>query len=318
MEEIHRIEIIINIFLQSLGGWLVLPMQLVSALGAEEFYMLVLPVLYWCVNASLGIRVGFMLILTSSVNAWLKLLFALPRPFWADASVKALVSETSFGLPSGHAMNSTSLWGFFASQVKKRWVTIAVVVVVFLIGFSRLVLGIHYLTDVLAGWLFGGVLLFIFLKLERPVTAWIKRLGLGGQITLAILSSLALIAITYLFIALDSPWNPLAVWIANAPNLVPLDLSGMVSLAGTWLGLATSLAWMYRRNGFIKPGKSLRMNAIRYILGAAGVAVILFGLGAIFPRSLDFIALTLRYARYALVGAWVGAFAPLLFERLKV
>jgi len=318
MEEIHRIEIIINIFLQSLGGWLVLPMQLFSALGAEEFYMLVLPVLYWCVNASLGIRVGFMLILTSSVNAWLKLLFALPRPFWADASVKALVSETSFGLPSGHAMNSASLWGFFASQVKKRWMTIIVLVVVFLIGFSRLVLGMHYLTDVLGGWLFGGLLLFIFLKLERPVTLWIKRLGLWEQIGLVVLSSLALLAITYLFIALDSPWNPPAEWISNAPNLAPLDPSGMVSLAGIWLGLAVSLAWIYRRHGFLEPGKSLRMNLIRYILGAAGVAVILFGLGVIFPRSLDFISLLLRYIRYALVGAWVGAFAPLLFQRLKV
>jgi hypothetical protein len=40
---------------QSLGDWLVLPMRFVSFLGTEEFYILIMPILYWCVDASLGI-----------------------------------------------------------------------------------------------------------------------------------------------------------------------------------------------------------------------------------------------------------------------
>ena len=43
---------------QSLGDWLVSPMQFFSFLGTEEFYILILPILYWCIDTSLGIRVG--------------------------------------------------------------------------------------------------------------------------------------------------------------------------------------------------------------------------------------------------------------------
>lgn len=131
METIHHVEIIINIFLQSLGGWLNLAAQFFSFLVQEEFYILVLPVLYWCVSASWGIRIGTMLILTGSLNSWLKLAFASPRPFWVDARVKELAAETSFGLPSGHAKNSTSMWGLLASFFPRRWLTYSITGIVF-------------------------------------------------------------------------------------------------------------------------------------------------------------------------------------------
>ena len=151
METIHHVEIIINIFLQSLGGWLNLAAQFFSFLGQEEFYILVLPVLYWCVNASWGIRIGVMLVLTVNLNSWLKLAFASPRPFWIDTRVKELAVETSFGLPSGHAMNSASMWGLLARLLRKKWLTYSITAVIFLIGLSRISLGVHFTSDVLAG-----------------------------------------------------------------------------------------------------------------------------------------------------------------------
>jgi membrane-associated phospholipid phosphatase len=318
MEEIHHLEIIINIFLQSLGGWLVLPMQVFTALGQEEFYMLVLPAIYWCINPRLGVRVGFMLILTTSLNNWLKLAFASPRPYWIDTRVKGIVLENSFGLPSGHAMNSTSLWGFWASQVRKRWFTILIVAIVFLIGVSRIALGVHFTSDVVVGWLVGGLLLSVFLKWEKPAAEWIQRMTLARQIWLAVISSLFILAISFGVQALDANWQPSPDWPANIPGIAPLDPNSMVTLAGTWLGLAASLAWLYRKHRFINPPKTFGRNLLRYLVGAAGVALIWFGLGAIFPRTLDFISLTLRYTRYVLVGGWVGALAPLLFLKLKV
>ena len=44
--------------LQGLGSWLTLPMEFFSFLGTEEFYLLVLPVIYWCVDSNLGMRAG--------------------------------------------------------------------------------------------------------------------------------------------------------------------------------------------------------------------------------------------------------------------
>ena len=62
-----------------------------------------------------GIRIGAMLVLTNSLNLWLKVAFALPRPYWIDARVKGIVDETTFGMPSGHAMGAASLWGLTAN-----------------------------------------------------------------------------------------------------------------------------------------------------------------------------------------------------------
>src|SRR3990172_5299463 len=49
-------------FLQSLGDWLVKPMEFFSFLGREEFFLLVLPLLLWCVDVGLGVRAGVILL----------------------------------------------------------------------------------------------------------------------------------------------------------------------------------------------------------------------------------------------------------------
>ncbi len=57
MEPIHHVEIIINIFMQSLGGWLTLLSQFFSFIG-QDLYILILPALYWCINSTWGIQLG--------------------------------------------------------------------------------------------------------------------------------------------------------------------------------------------------------------------------------------------------------------------
>jgi len=73
------------IAIQSLGAWLEAPMKFFSFLGTENFFFLVLPLIYWCIDANLGIRVGFILITSSYVNNIFKLMFAGPRPYWVSA-----------------------------------------------------------------------------------------------------------------------------------------------------------------------------------------------------------------------------------------
>ena len=84
-----------------------------------------------------------------------------PQPFF-DTHLPA-----SYSFPSGHALLSFCLWGagaaLFTADQKKRWVRIAIltiaVVLVVAIGFSRIYLGVHYPSDVLAGYL--GALVWI-------------------------------------------------------------------------------------------------------------------------------------------------------------
>ena len=67
--------------------------------------------------------------------------------------------------------------------------------------------------------------------------------------------------------------------------------------------------------GFPKPVTS-RDQILRYVLGLAGIAVFWFGLGAVFPRGEEFLPILLRLLRYALVGLWIGAGAPVIFKKL--
>lgn len=87
----------------------------------------------------------------------LKLVFSKPRPnLWQSA-----IEETSFSYPSGHALGSTILYGFLAYILATRypqfaWLIYAfAVLLIAAIGLSRLYLGVHWPTDIIAGYCIG-------------------------------------------------------------------------------------------------------------------------------------------------------------------
>lgn len=322
MDGFWQIQIALNLALQSLGAWLLLPMQAVSFLGQEEFFMLVLPVFYWCVDSGAGLRLGVMLVLTNSLNGWLKVLFAQPRPFWIDRRVAALAIEGSFGLPSGHSQSAITMWGMAAWSQRRRWLVILAICVVILTGVSRIYLGMHFFTDVLGGWLVGGLLFWGYTRLEEPVLVILRRLPLGKILLLVALSSLVIIAIS-LLVGLTARPLPQA-WVDNGTAATPggtpdpYNPSTPFTLAGVWMGLGCGAAWQWRKVGPPVTGGPWKKRVLRYLVGLVGVAMIYFGLSAIFPRSLDIVGLSLRFLRYAVMGLWVSALAPAVFRRLRL
>ncbi|HEY4497400.1 MAG TPA: phosphatase PAP2 family protein [Candidatus Paceibacterota bacterium] len=89
----------------------------------------------------------------------LKNMIMRPRPEMAS------VVEKSFAFPSGHATLAVALYGFIAyilfrmCRTRKEKIIVSVIsmFIVLLIGFSRLYLGVHYVSDVLAGYLVGAI-----------------------------------------------------------------------------------------------------------------------------------------------------------------
>nr|MBN1229901.1 phosphatase PAP2 family protein [Anaerolineae bacterium] len=112
-------------------------------LGSEDFYLIILPFIYWCVDAAFGRRLAVLFMLSSWNNSWFKAWFKRPRPFMVSDRVHPVVMETGYGLPSGHSQGTTTLWGAVALQARKRWVTIAVAVYIVLMILSRMSLGVH-------------------------------------------------------------------------------------------------------------------------------------------------------------------------------
>lgn len=103
---------------------------------------------YWLAAILLSVFGGMLL------NKLLKYAFHRPRPHFNDPILKI----TSYSFPSGHTMMATVLYGVFAAFLiskTKRWywrvlVIISASFLISLVGFSRIYLGAHYLSDVLA------------------------------------------------------------------------------------------------------------------------------------------------------------------------
>lgn len=91
-------------------------------------------------------------------NAAIKLLFMRARP-----TLDHLVTENSYSFPSGHATGSVLLYGtlllLLPQFIKNRTIRLSLQLFlgigIFLIGISRVYLGVHYPSDVLAGFCFG-------------------------------------------------------------------------------------------------------------------------------------------------------------------
>ena len=107
----------------------------------------------------------FVTVATSFIlNCILKNIFLRPRP-----DVLRLVTETSYSFPSGHSMVNASLYTILVLLLLKNSskkgktiiLSISFVILFLLIGISRIYLGVHYLGDVLAGWILGILVAFV-------------------------------------------------------------------------------------------------------------------------------------------------------------
>ncbi len=101
----------------------------------------------------------------------LKEIVARPRP---SALVTSIV-ETGFSFPSWHAVASVALYGFLAYVLARFYpnhrkaIFVAASVIIVSIGMSRLYLGVHFPSDVLAGYALGGLWLTLGIRIVRKL-----------------------------------------------------------------------------------------------------------------------------------------------------
>ena len=321
METIWNLGITWSISLQSIGSWLKTPMEFFSFLGTEYCFLFLLPALYWCIETGIGLKVAILLLLNTSVNDSLKMAFHAPRPYWYSKEIIAYAKETSFGAPSGHAQIATVVWGVLAFRMRKWWAWLIAILIIVLIGISRVYLGVHFPHDVILGWLIGLLFLWLVLRYWQPVVDWLKKMRLQHQILAAFLASLLIIFISLIPYAWlkSTGWQAPPAWAEYARNAI--TISNSFTTAGTFFGLMSGLAWFNHQGGF-DPGGLLWKRFVRFLFGAIGVLILYLGLkvltGLIIPDSDALLSLLLRYIRYFLVGAWVTAGAPWFFVRLNL
>lgn len=312
-------QITINLFLQQLPDWFISLMQSITFLGEEIFYLLFMPLFYWCISQSAGIRIGLMLLMSNSMVYASKMILQWPRPYWLDNTVIGYVNESTFGVPSGHSANAASVWGILGYILRRRIATLLVVVLAFLIGFSRMVLGAHFLVDVLAGWLLGFLLLLVFIRIEKPVISWFKRLNTRQQVIIALVSSLLLMMPAMLLSWTLKDWQLPHLWVQNAGHPIhPLSIESVFTVGGTWGGFLTGFALLGLHYSKMGINGTIIQKIIRYLVGITGVMILWAGLDLAFPDTADPVGLMFRYLRYFLIGFWISGLAPVVFRKLNL
>ncbi|MFH1139862.1 MAG: phosphatase PAP2 family protein [Pseudomonadota bacterium] len=258
-------------------------------LGEEAFYLLLLPVIYWCFDKKAGIRLMMVFLFSAWVNATAKTLANQPRPFQYDSRVRALAKAGGGGLPSGHTQHTVVAWGFLAAWFRNKWILATALALMVLIPLSRLYLGVHFPTDLIGGYVLGAVILFSFLKIEPWASAW-----LAGR-TAVVQAALAVGAPLFLIILFPGG-----------------DPSGPAA-ASTLMGACLGLMGEKRFVGFVIPSTWGRRLLILPV-GLAALAAVYIGLKTAFNGLEP--AAAFRFVRYFLVGFLVSFIGPWLFVRL--
>lgn len=256
-------------------------------LGEEEFYLAFLPLIYWCFDKRIGIRLAYAFLLSAYLNSFLKDLFDIPRP--DDHRIRFLRHETSPSFPSGHAQGAVANWGYLATQGQNSALWVVAIVLILLTSLSRVYVGVHFPQDVVGGIAIGIVYLLAFNWVAARWGGRLARLPLVAQAGLLVLFPVTLL--------IAHPSEDMAM-IMGA--LVGLGLGFL--LEGKHVGFSAQGVWWKR--------------VLRFLVGLILVGVFYVGLKAVLPTEVaPALALALRAIRYGVVGMVGSCVSPWLFVK---
>ncbi len=288
--------------------------------GDATLYILILPVLFWCVDEKKGFRLALTVFVSNGINIALKETLRVQRPFYYDTSVK-LSEQSGFSTPSGHSQNSAVFYPLLASLFLKKHILVAGgIALSFCIGLSRIYLGMHYPTDVLLGWALGALIAatgFFALPLAVRAASKAESGPLSGIIG------------SYRRHSAENPKSA-RTWKLAAAALVSLALSafsaGDSSMSGLVFGFSAGYILLTEK----KPGTqehtfpfrasegTLVKKLLRALVGFAGLGALYAGLKAVFPGDESAHYTLFRFLRYGLTGFWASGAAPVLFLKMKL
>ena len=140
--------------------------SLVTMLGESLLVVAIIGWLYWCYDKEYGVFLGVNLSAAVVLNAMTKNLVFRRRPYADHGEIRCLkpvekeadiydMKAQGYSFPSGHSSTAVTAYGTLALGRPRPWLKWLAVLLPLLVGLSRVCLGVHYPTDVLAGWVLG-------------------------------------------------------------------------------------------------------------------------------------------------------------------
>jgi membrane-associated phospholipid phosphatase len=316
----------LTLTMQEVGNWMTPVMEFFSWLGYPQAYMIMIAVIYWSVDRNLGIRLAIFLPFTASLNSILKQALHAPRPFWLDPEIKAIWVSNGFGMPSGHAQAAT-VWLYAASFFKRRWFWIGAAFIVFMIGASRVYLGVHFPTQIFIGWVIGIGIVVLFIRREKAFLNWFLGLKLINQVLVITGTTLSIIILGGIFVFMHRNWQMPSDWLLQSADdfagrdetiLHSQGMGAVAGNAGGFFGASLGALFSYLMGGFDSRGSGWT-KILRSLIGLLILSV-LYGVFDRFSpeQSMDWLISIWRFGGYFAISFSALFLVPIILMRMKL
>ena len=273
--------------------------EFLTICGEELVLILLLGFIYWCYDKEFGKFIGVNIVVGLVWNPMLKNVALRRRPYYDHPGIRCIrpadadadpfdIAEQGFSFPSGHSTNAVIAYGSIPVYKRNKYLTVFGIVMPLLIGLSRVMLGVHYPTDVLVGWLMGLAVVFFVSYLQRKVQRkWILHLIL---------------------------------FLTSLPGMLYCKTADYYTCVGLMAGLFLAIAFEEKYVHF-ENTKVPAECAVRILCGFAVYALCNTLLKLPFPKEFlssgTTAAFMVRFVRYIIVGFVTLGVYPLAFSKMK-
>ncbi len=270
----------------------------ITRFGEETVLLALVCFLYWCVNKKLAYSMCFSYFVSGIGIQLLKITFRIPRPWILDPNFQpidnALKAATGYSFPSGHTQGATTMFSSLSFYCKKTYITILSFLMIFLVGFSRMYLGVHTPKDVLCSF-------FFTLFLTIVITYLNERIMITKQNSLWIAIILFLISLASIFYSFFLLKNGI-ISMENA--------SDSIKAGGAGIGFA--IGFYFERNyiDFSEQGLPFKSQLMKFLLGAIITVALKAGLKPLLGTKFPMDAI-----RYMILVLWITVIYPFFIKQ---
>ncbi|WP_101759779.1 phosphatase PAP2 family protein [Oceanicoccus sp. KOV_DT_Chl] len=266
---------------------------LITQLGGFA-YILVIPLLLWCIEPRLGLRALLAMLIAQYIVMLVKDIVQEPRPYLADTRIIS-DGEHGFSFPSGHAMGSLVFYGLLMLWTDKSWLRWLLASLIFFIGLSRNYLGVHYPHDVIFGWLMGFIYLWGWIKLQHLANKNLRYMNFNRQVL----------------------WSFVVPALVGTIHYYYFDYFGALVVAGAVSATMLSLI-LDKQKPLLNVNGTITQKTARYLLGIALTFGVLLGFRPLYPAEDQLLHNPLVWANGFAIAIMMAFIAPKLFSKIKL
>lgn len=276
--------------------------RFITFFGGQEILILAIIIIYFIISKKDGQKIAYTIFFSLLFNNVLKVIVNRIRPFRHPNSTYQLPDSVTHGatgqsFPSGHSQNAATAYSAIILTYKNKRLKIILITLITLVAISRIMLAVHYPTDVLVGIIIGIGFAYLGLFLHSKFSKDFKSEVILNLIT-------ALIFLPFLFIYINKITTDYAVF------------KDLYTLYSFYIGFILAIILEHKFLNF-NEDEPLKIRIIRTFIAIVIVASLMFGLKFVFPKD-KMIFDMLRYflLSFITIGIYPIVFKNKLFKKM--